>query len=950
MGVTDLDRKHNQKVLLWIASAAIVIGQGTLVSASTNEQGKAKYISSRSSATLIGINQTAGIDSYVNTSSIVHSTGENTGSINTLYPSTLLFTGSGSHPQSLGSSSTNNLANPLIKTASTGSNSSKSTSASTSAKAKSSITTTKTDKTLHTLSNLKSVKLTSKSVVKLTDLNVLTQEDGKTISYTLTYQNNDSKNLMLIDYWTKVKTKGGTLYSPNLITRDKDKKSVAAGSTLDVTYLVKVGKSVNVSDLLFQIVKWDFSKPNYESSLGHFNVPASYTLSTPVNKSKSIRLGDTPVKVKVTKLEVHPVNEYNYAEVTVNLHNVGYKMLENPTAKWVLRTAGGSNYPLIAETLSTEAAPFNIQPQENKTIKLLATIPKAVKLTGAELVLVEEEGEAKTVLPLATLELPKASTTKIVATAPFKAREVDVDGQKLQTTLEGATVNQSYDKNDLSIRFHLKNTGKQTITVPKYEFVLLSGTGKSYPITTKALENVTLKPDEEKTIKLDISVSYAVAQGALKLQMNVPKDPEKKEPSFSYPAGVYILPKPSSLQNTLGSETTVKSDNGTYAVTWSSIQRLPWTDGDLLSAKLTVKNTSVKTLRLPELQGAFTVDSAKDITSTKLIKSQAASLLGPGQSIDLYLLTKVPTSLDIAQLQVSLEEKVGEESFEWLKLTNIGAIPDVPKIEKNKEFTLTTLGKKAEVKTRKTVVYPGTSTDLVYTELEVTNLENRQTELSQLSGYYQSSSGLYFKTNVKQIEYPAGPEDKSIVTMWAKVPKRVTVSDMRLIVGEGVTEDKLTSIKEEPTGYVNAASLEIAPEQLTALTKIDQVELYPYQIKTNNFDVYLSGSSNVAVEWYYTLTQDDTYDMPENEHKLVVEIADSTGRMFTKELIPATDLKLGTNQLLSWTIDDRVFEDRRVGTYHISIYDMFQGEKYKIAGESIYYNTNRIPLELPRDK
>ncbi|WP_211749606.1 hypothetical protein [Paenibacillus sp. Marseille-Q4541] len=945
-----MDRKHNQKVLLWIAAAAIVIGQGTLVGAEANEQGQATYISSSTASTSVATHQVTRIDTNDDTSSMVNTTDEYTKSTNNIHPSTLLYYGSGARPQSLSGSSLTNSTNSLIKTASTGSSTSKNSTSSTSSTTSSKSTTTKSDKNLHTLNNLKSVKLTSKSVVKLTDLNVLTQEDGKTISYTLTYQNNDSKNLMLIDYWTKVKTKGGTLYSPNLITRDKEKKSVAAGSSLAVTYIVKVGKNVKVSDLLFHIVKWDFSKPNYESNLGHFNVPASYTLSTPVNKSKSIRLGDTPVKVKVSKLEVHPVNDYNYAEVTVSLHNIGYKMLENPTAKWVLRTAGGSNYPLIPETVSTEAAPFNIQPQENKTMKLLATIPKSVKLTGAELVLVEEEGEAKTVLPLATLQLPSASTTKITTTAPFKPREVLVEGQKLQTTLEGATVNQSYDKNDLSIRLKLKNTDKQTITVPKYEFVLQSGTGKSYPITTKALENVTLKPDEEKTIKLDISVSYAVAKGALKLTMNVPKDPEKKEISFSYPAGIYILPTPTSLQNTLGSETTVKNENGTYGVTWTSIQRLPWTDGDLLSAKLTIKNTSVKTLRLPELQGAFTVDSAKDITSTKLIKSQAASLLGPGQSIDVYLVTKVPTSLDIAQLQVSLEEKVGEESFEWLKLTNIGAIPEVPQIEKSKAFTLTTLGKKAEVKTRKTLVYPGTSTDLVYTELEITNLESRQTELSQLSGYYKSSSGLYFKTNVKQIEYPAGPEDKSIVTMWAKIPKRVTVSDMRLIVGEGVTEDKLTPIKGEPTGYVNAASLEIAPEQLTPLTKIDQIELYPYQIKTHTFDAYLSGGGNVAVEWYYTFTQDETYDMPESEHKLVVEITDSTGRIFAKELVPATDLKLGTNQLLSWAIDDRIFEDRRIGTYQISIYDLFQGEKFKIAGESMYYNPNRIPLELPKDR
>ncbi|MCM3786026.1 hypothetical protein M3231_24010 [Neobacillus mesonae] len=933
-----MDHKHHEKALLWITAAVLIIGQGTTVGADSDNV---------SSST---VNQDIQLEQSQSTIFPIASQTSGSLDISILTPSNLIHTGRPIRTSLFGT----NLVNPNFDLHLIGASSNNTTASSSSTKKSSTskgtnTSSTKADKQIHTLNNLKSIKLTSKSTVKLTDLNVLTQEDGKTITYTLTYQNNDSKSLMLIDYWTKVKTKGGTLYSPNLIARDQEKKSVAAGSSLAVTYIVKVGKSVNVSDLLFQIVKWDFSKPNYESHLGQFNVPASYTLSTPVNKSKTIRLNDTPIKIKISKFELHAGTDYNYAEVSVNLHNTGYKLLENPTAKWILRTAGGSNYPLL---LDSEEAALSLQPQDNKTLKLLSSIPKSIKLDGAELIVVEEEGEAKTVLPLATLQLPKPSTTQTVATQPFKPREVAVGNLKLETTLEGATVNQSYDNNDLSIRFKFKNTSKETMTIPKYDFVLKSGNGNSYPITTKTLENASLKPGEEKTIKLDISVSYSVAQGALKLIMNTPKseDPESKAPAYSYPAGVYILPRPDSLQNTLGKEIQVKNESGTYGVTWSSIQRLPWTDGDILSAKLTIKNSSVKTLRLPELQGAFTIDSAKDLSSTKLIKSQAASLIGPGDSIDMYLLTKVPNSLDIAQLQVALEEKVGEETFEWIKMTNIGAIPDIPEIENDEAYNLTTLGKKAEIKTRKSIVYPGATTDLVYTELEMTNLEDRQTALSQLSGYYESSSGLYFKANVKQIDYPAGPEDKSIVTMWTKIPKRVTVSDMRLIVGEGVTEDKLTPVKEESTGFVNAASLEISPQQVTSPTTIQSLELFPYVVQTHTFDAYLSGGSNVFIEWYYSLSQNNEYSLPENEHKFIVEITDSTGRAFAKELVPGTDIKLGTNQLLSWSIDDRIFEDRRAGTYQVSIYDEFQGERLKIAGQSMYYNPNRLPTELPEDE
>ena len=108
------------------------------------------------------------------------------------------------------------------------------------------------------------------------------------VTYTLTYKNNDSSPLMMIDYWSKVKTKGGTLFSPKLIAKDQEKKTVAPGSTVDLTYVMKVGREVKLSDLNFLIVKWDFSQANYERTMGKFNVPASYSITTPVeNENRS---------------------------------------------------------------------------------------------------------------------------------------------------------------------------------------------------------------------------------------------------------------------------------------------------------------------------------------------------------------------------------------------------------------------------------------------------------------------------------------------------------------------------------------------------------------------------------------------------------------------------------------------------------------------------------------
>lgn len=86
-------------------------------------------------------------------------------------------------------------------------------------------TTTQKQTTVKTLNNLNAVKITSKSTVKLSNVNILAQEDGSILTYTLTYQNNDSKSLSLIDYWTKVKTKSGTVYSVTATGADKEEES-----------------------------------------------------------------------------------------------------------------------------------------------------------------------------------------------------------------------------------------------------------------------------------------------------------------------------------------------------------------------------------------------------------------------------------------------------------------------------------------------------------------------------------------------------------------------------------------------------------------------------------------------------------------------------------------------------------------------------------------------------
>ncbi|MBN3523892.1 hypothetical protein [Paenibacillus apiarius] len=806
---------------------------------------------------------------------------------------------------------------------------------------------------VHTLDKLSPVKLTGKSFVKLTDLNILTQDDGNVLTYTLTYYNNDTKSISLLDYWTKVKSKSGTIYSVNMISKDKDKKNIAPQSQMNVTYYAKLGKNVKVNDLFFQIIKWDFSKPGFENQIGHFSIPASYSITTPTNQARKIRINDIPLNSKVEQMLMFPSDGYNMVNLNVSLENIGYKVLEDPKLKFSIRANNGANYPLALDSSSVD---YKIQPKDKKTLNLMTKIPTSVKLDKLELQIIQEDVSAKSETDkinyaVATLQLPMANSKDLV-TQQYKEKIIKVENTKLETRIQTGWITQSYDNSDVSLTFEIKNIGNQPITLPKYEFTIHADKGEIFPISNKMFEKVTLQPAESKSFKLNATIPTASGTGHLKLHMNTPSEngtspaegtnqSNKNDNQYSFPVAVYEVPELISIQNAKGSEFQVANSKGTFGVTLSSIQRLPWTDGDIVSAKLTLRNKEFKTLELPKLEGMFKIDSAKSTGETKLIQSDSSLVIGPKSEMDVYIVTKVPSYLDFTQLQIALMEKLGEETSELIQFTNSSKIEDLDVVKFGSDYNLKTAGRKAEIKARETLIYPGTSSNLVVTDLEMKNAEKRPTDLSQIVGYYKSKDGELFKANIIQVDHQTGPEGKNIVTLWARIPDKVYTTDMQLIIGEGITDGKLTPPKGEANGYVNAVALELQTYQPGSKTPIEKIEMFPYTLTMNKLKAEASGAS-LRLEFNYHLDRDLSYDMGEYQHKLVFEVTDTSGRAFSKEVALESELKVGLNQTQTISFDSSFFDNVKSGNVMLSIYDQFQGHKLRLAHQALSFYSKDI--------
>ncbi|HEY4390760.1 MAG TPA: hypothetical protein VGN02_05370 [Paenibacillus sp.] len=807
------------------------------------------------------------------------------------------------------------------------------------AETKSKTTTTKTQsQTVKTLNDLNSVKISNKSTVKLSNVNILSQDDGSVLTYTLTYKNNDSKTLSLIDYWTKVKTKSGTVYSVTAVGADKDKKKVVPGSSVNVTYTTKIAKNLKYSDLNFQIIKWDFGVSGYEKILGSINIPSSYSVATPVNTTQKLLINDYVLKAKVSAVNVLGLGDYNYVNVSLYLQNSGAKTLENPNFKYVVQTSSGTAFALTPDSSSSN---YQILPQENKTLNLIAKIPKNVNLNNLTLIMVQNDEAVKGDMPVASLSLgtKQGQSSK---TAVNKERILKVDNNSITTRIDSISRNQGFGNSELSVQFAIKNKGNKTVTVPNYGFDIQVG-NKLYPLTASGLEGMSLEPDEEQIISIDGEIPVVVSAEDIDLILKTPTGSSGSEggqpptTAVNYPIAAYSLPEYTDMHHALGKERIVKNNDGTYGVTLDSVQKLPWSDGNIISTKITIVNKGTKAAKIPDFVGAYKMDLTT-LNNVQLVNSNSTQILGAGETTSVYVVANAPSSLKYSQLQIQLLQKTGtDKTSNWIMFSNFGNNTNgINTVADGSYNNLNTSGKKADLQTRKTYLYKGTTNEIIYSEVIMRNLENKQNNLSQLTGYFQTEDGQYYKADVNQVKTAVGPKGASIVTFSSKLPKGTTVSNWNLVVGESITENKFTEPEGKPTGYVNAAAMELNLDSRDIKNTLKDVELFPYTISIPTIEGRTS-SSGLEIKMKYDLKRDLTFDIGEFQHKFIFEVVDSSGARFEKEVTIEKDILVGNNQSFSYVINDLIFATSRSGGFQFSIYDSYGGEKTKIASQAAYY-------------
>lgn len=793
---------------------------------------------------------------------------------------------------------------------------------------------------LFEIPSIGSVSIGGSNTIEVKQAGILSGDDGKTLNFTVTVHNNGEQEIQFIDYWVRVRNKSGIPFSVQLMPQDKDKNRVSGNGTLDVSFYAKLNDSTNLNDLVFSIVKWDFSSPNYERTLGDIAVPDDYTRIAPVNASQNVKASGTVLNTWIDRATIKKTDKGLVPSIYFKMDNVGSKGAVLPNYQYYVKTGEGLSYPL--EVTGPDAVNKNIYPRFTKELILTGIMPEFTSGENMELVITMVDESTKMTLPVASYKIPPISgAVDVPSVKLYDTKTIEFDVNKLEATVKKFTKNKNEKFYQTITTLNLKNAGTASFTVPKYRFFIQTADELTYPVTVEKFDNVTIDPLVSKELTLNVSIPSTVAADKWKLLM-VPAAPtDKNTPDDKTPVAVFDLPDSTLDGSAPGNVYSYSNTAGTYTMALKEIERLPWEDQDIVSAGITISNSGEAALPIPSLTGYFLFDEAVKVPF-KVIQRDNVLSVKQGSDLGLQLLAKIPYTNEYSSVKVVLQEKVDSTVNDITQFTHNDDTVSMPVIGIGNSFDLTGSGRQANLSIRSVRSYSGAEADLYTVQLDVKNLEKRFSGLANLVGYFKTKDDLMFPANISVVKKKISPQGKATLYVSTPLGREIDRSGMQLIVGEGVKDNKLAEA-ETPDAYVNAVAFQLPSEPKEPKTDFNNLDLFPYTISLSNFSASIPSKNQALFSFKYKLMKNMLVESNMDDHQIILEFTDTSGSIsfsktysFDKE----GGFKQGEDTINIIENDPAIMlKIQYINDYKVNVYDQYLGQKKLLASQTFGWFT-----------
>ena len=503
--------------------------------------------------------------------------------------------------------------------------------------------------TPYTLQALGKVNISSTAYFELFNVQELEQMTNKIVSFTLRLTNKSSQGAVNFnDYWLRVKSKGGTSFTVNLVSENKDQQNVAAGTYQDYRFYAIVNKSTNLTDLQFTMIAWDFSEPDFERSLGTIGIPTTYKRSVPANRSFKVVSDKGSFQTSIKRAAIGKNDKNFLPTITVVMENAGTQAVTGMNLQFQFRSKSGLYYPL--KSTITETTVFN--PLEKKELTLTGAVPVEAGSDGWQLVLTQTitNDKGSVTFPLASYDIP-ATTAADVSVGTEQTFSTE-DGT-YTAVLTGLTRVPWEDQDLLVSNVSIKNKGTTPLPLPA-----LQGTYKLDDVVNSKAELVqfdkvlTIAPGSEIDIQFVSKIPYTYAFQKIALALEEKKGENETSELLRFNNRAEFMPIPTVAA---GKQHLIEAIGKRAGLTVRSKDTFTGSTGKLVSAVVDATNFEKRTNGTGTYVGQFqTADGS--VYPAEIVKP--STKIAPNGKALLAFQASVPLNVNTDQLTLLLGEAV----------------------------------------------------------------------------------------------------------------------------------------------------------------------------------------------------------------------------------------------------------------------------------------------------
>ncbi|NEW05316.1 hypothetical protein GK047_04675 [Paenibacillus sp. SYP-B3998] len=656
---------------------------------------------------------------------------------------------------------------------------------------------------------------------------------------------------------------------------------------------------------------------------------------------------------ELKQIHVLPDQSGKLATFTITIHNEGSSELQF-IDYWVrLKSKSGNQFS--ARLLPADKDKNRVAPGSTTDMTFYSTVNSTTNLQDLVVQFIKwdfsqpnfERVLGEVAVPDSYTDVTPADGTSVIS----------IGGNDVKASIKKFLNNKNEKYYVPTVYLTLENVGSHTVTVPSYLFSIRTSEGLLYPLEAKGVKDLKINPKETKEIQLSGSIPVSVAANNWQLTL------AETITDLKLNVAVAAFQLPAVTQGdggSVGKEYTFTSKSGVYTTQLNALHRLPWEDKDILTADLTLSNKGEQSLPIPNLSGYFLLDDAVKIDA-KLVQTSKVIGLGAGTNVNLQLAGKVPYTYEFSHIKLVLQEKEGEKPATGTE-TGSAAVTDVlefstqaelqaiPFIGMGESYTSNDVGRKTKFVVRNVSTYEDKTNIMYSTMVEATNLEKRFTNVNKLVANFRSSDGTIFPATIAEVKNKISPTGKGLLNVWASVPKGYSTANMNLLLGEAVTDGKLTEgEKTVADSYVNPVAFWLPEEKKEVKTKLSNVELFPYTININRIGTAIADGT-FTLKFNYELTKEKLTEINTEGHNLLLVFEDGGGvKSFEKKFDfkdfdvingesnadEDSKIRLGKHENFKITLSDPglIYKTQFLKQFTLSVYDEFQGQRKLIASQ-----------------